>query len=109
MSRVQDYYVYRLDTVTGTIQTFTNQATGYDGAFADVTYLADGTVMMTQNFLGSGLVPLTTLNLTTGVFTRTGGYTQDGTLTARPTNRFVAFTPHNISDAQSITMPAAPV
>ncbi|URD62167.1 DUF4214 domain-containing protein [Sphingomonas sp. KRR8] len=99
-SRTADYNVYRLDTVTGATETFVNHATGYDGAFYDVSYLANGTVLMSQNFLGSGWEPLTTLDFSTGVFTRgTATYAQDGTLNSTPDDRYVAFSPHNISDA----------
>jgi Ca2+-binding RTX toxin-like protein len=95
-----DYYVYRLDTVTGGVQTYTSHATGYDGAYHDVSFLANGQILLTQNFLGSGWEPLTTLDPTTGMFTRgSATYAQDGTLSTTPDDRFVAFTPHNISDA----------
>ena len=97
--RKTDYYIYMLDTFTGAKTTYTFHATGYDGAFVDLAVLADGTALLTQNFLGSGWEPLTRLNPVTGTFTSSGSYSQDGTLNVTPDDRFVAFTPHNISDA----------
>lgn len=95
-----DISVYRLDTITGVTQTFTYRAIGYAAPFADISFLANGKILLTQSFPGSGWVPLTTLDPATGSFVLSAqSYAQDGTLNATPDDRFVVFTPQNISDA----------
>lgn len=95
-----DVYVYRLNLQTGVSTKFTAVAEGADGAFHDASFLADGTVLLTKTYNGSGWVPLTTLDFASGKFTSDPqAFAQDGTLTATPDKSHVAFLPSNISDA----------
>jgi Ca2+-binding RTX toxin-like protein len=92
--------VHRLDLATGQVQTFTTAATGYDGTFYDVATTSGGKVVLTQDFQGSGWVPLTTLDLDTGVFTRGSQvYAQAGVLSVSQDHSKILFGPQNISDA----------
>ncbi|MBV1691748.1 calcium-binding protein [Novosphingobium sp. G106] len=96
----RDVSVYRLDLTTGVTTTFTTKAEGYDANFFDASFTSTGKVLLTQNFLGSGWMPLTTLDFTTGTFTRdTSSFAQDGTLTATANKSEILHLPSNISDA----------
>ncbi|RRN65440.1 hypothetical protein [Caulobacter sp. 602-1] len=69
--------VHLLDTITGKVTDYATTVTGYDRGFADVAFTSDGKVMFTQGFGGSGWTPVTTLDLTSGLFTRgSSTYTQ---------------------------------
>ncbi len=99
-STATDFYVYRLDLTSGVTSTYTSHLSGYVASYADVSFLPDGTALLTQNYPGSGWVPLTTLDFGSGTFTASAqSYAQSGTLTASPDRNHILFSPHNISDA----------
>ncbi|MFN2473647.1 MAG: FG-GAP-like repeat-containing protein, partial [Sphingomicrobium sp.] len=60
--------VYRIDLATGAVQSFPFVATGGPSAFYDVAVLADGRVMLSESYNGSGSVPLRLLDLATGTY-----------------------------------------
>ena len=91
--------VHLLDTTTGSIKDFTTPVSGYDRGFYDAAFTDDGKVIFTQTFAGSGWEPLTTLDLTTGVFTTSGSYAQDGVLSSANGGGLILLGPQNISDA----------
>ncbi|WP_170842024.1 calcium-binding protein [Sphingomonas gellani] len=95
-----DFYVYRLDLTSGVATTYTSHLSGYVASYADVSFLPDGKALLTQNYPGSGWVPLTTLDFDSGIFTASSQiYAQSGTLTASPDRSHILFSPRNISDA----------
>lgn len=59
--------VYRIDLTTGEV---TSYSTSLSGSFFDVSFLADGTVLLSQS--GSGSTPLRVLDFSTGSFTAVG-------------------------------------
>jgi len=99
-TQTTDYYVYRLDLSTGEKTTYTNRAANGESYYFDASFLPDGTALLTQNYAGSGWMPLTTLDFATSAFAKsTQRYAQDGTLTATSDKTHIAFLPANISDA----------
>ena len=97
-----DYYVYRVDLQTGSTQTFTSHdaATfGYSSYYHDISYLSNGMAILSQDYPGSGFVPLTTLDFSTGTFTASQQtYAQDGLLVGSRDRSHIFFAPSNISD-----------
>jgi len=92
--------VHQLDLTTGVVKDLTTKASGYDRGFYDVAITDDGKAILTQNFAGSGWVPLTTLDLATGAFSRgTETYAQDGVLSSGANGGKILFGPQNISSA----------
>ena len=71
-------YAYRVDTATGETETFELTASFYDYTFADSAFLADGSIVLTQNFQGSGWTDLRILDPETGEFTSTGTQVRHG-------------------------------
>ncbi len=73
--------VHVVDLLTKTVKDYNTTVTGMDLGFADAAVLKDGTVMLTQDFGGSGWTPVTVLNLTTGTFAQdTAEYRQSSVL-----------------------------
>ena len=89
--------VHRLDLTTGQVQNFTTGVSYYESAFHDVAFMADGKVILTQDFRGSGWVPLTSLDFSTGIFTRSGSYSQAGVLSPALNHGSALFAPENSS------------
>ena len=95
-----DIYVYKLDTTNGTVTTFTGHGGGGFAQYWDASMLSNGQALLTQHYWGSGWLPLTTLDLTTGTFTTSSqSYSQDGVLVGSADRSHILFGPENISDA----------
>ncbi len=92
--------VHVLDLLTGKVADYATAANGYDRGFTDAVFTNDGKVLLTQDFGGSGWTPATTLNLSTGQFTRgTQSYSQSGILSVSDDRKTALLAPTNISDA----------
>lgn len=92
--------VYRVDLQTGTVQTYKYNLSSYDYTFYDAAILANGKVLLSQSFSGSGWVSLKTLDLATGAFaTLPGSYRQDSVLTLTDDRTKVLLAESNISSA----------
>jgi Ca2+-binding RTX toxin-like protein len=61
--------VYKVDTETGAATSFPYVASGYDYVFFDVAVMGTGKVLLSQEFSGSGPVPLKVLDPGTGGYT----------------------------------------
>ena len=91
--------IHVLDVTTGQIRDYTTtvQRNG-DGAFYDAAFTADGKIVLSQSYQGSGWEPLTVLDPVAATFTfGTQGYYQDGVLTASGDGTKVLFTQDGIS------------
>lgn len=101
-----DYYskvnatVHVLDLVTGQIRDYTlSSPNGGDGAFYDAVFTADGKILLSQSYQGSGWEPITVLDPVAGTFTRgADSYYQDGVFSASADGSKVIFAPQGISD-----------
>ena len=92
-----DYYVYKLDTGTGTETTFTTHVTGYTTGYYDVAMLSNGQALLSQT---TDWMPLTTLDLSSGTFTPgTQTYTQSAVLVASADHSHILVGPEDTSDA----------
>ena len=93
--------VHILDLNTGVVKdyTFTTASSG-DGTFYDAVFMANGKVLLSQSYMGSGWEPLTVLDPASGAFTHdTSTYFQDGVLSASADGSKVIFAPQGISNA----------
>ncbi|HEX8625792.1 MAG TPA: M10 family metallopeptidase C-terminal domain-containing protein [Allosphingosinicella sp.] len=91
---------YKVDTATGVVQSFPLTVDYYDSTMHDVAVLADGTVLFTQTWTGSGHFPLWQLDLATGQYSGSGAtYNQAGTLIVSADRAEALFAPSNVSDA----------
>lgn len=75
--------IYGIDLTSGTVTAYNVPASSGSGTFFDVSFLADGTALISQQGFG-GSMPLRILNLSTGQFTlpATPGDVSRATLTA---------------------------
>ena len=71
-------YTYRIDAATGETETYELVTGFYDYTFADSAFLTDGSIVLTQNFQGSGWTDLRILDPETGEFTSTGTQVRHG-------------------------------
>ena len=76
--------VHVLDLITGQVRDYaTSVQRGGDGPFYDAAFTADGKIVLSQSYQGSGWEPLTVLDPATATFTfGTQSYYQDSILTA---------------------------
>jgi Ca2+-binding RTX toxin-like protein len=92
--------VYKVDLATGAVTTFNYATTWGDYVFHDVAVLADGTVLLSESFSGSGGPSSKLLDLSTGAFTSLEWGGQDTVFTVSPDGSYVFAAPENISDAR---------
>jgi Ca2+-binding RTX toxin-like protein len=91
------YSVYQLDLTSGVSRTFDLPVTGaYPEGYGDVSFLADGKVLLAG---GGQWQPLTTLDLSTGATTTTSQTFEGPTLTSSADDSHILVSPLNISDA----------
>ncbi|MDR7229106.1 Ca2+-binding RTX toxin-like protein [Caulobacter sp. BE264] len=91
--------IHVLDLLTGQVRDYTTvvQRNG-DGPFYDAVFTADGNIVLSQSYQGSGWEPLTILNPVSGTFTfGSQGYYQDGILTASGDGTLVVHAQNGIS------------
>jgi Ca2+-binding RTX toxin-like protein len=62
--------VHVLDMTSGVVKDYATGVTGSDRGFRDAAFQSDGTILLAQSSEFGGSMPLTTLDLTTGAFTR---------------------------------------
>lgn len=92
--------VYRVNLQTGVVDTYKYNLNSYDYTFYDAAILANGKILLSQSFSGSGWVSLKTLDLSTGLFTAlSGSYRQDSVLTLTDDRTKVLLAESNISNA----------
>lgn len=91
--------VYKVDLASGEVTSFPFIARDYDTTFSDVTVLADGKVLLTQNFAGSGWVDLKLLDPATGLYESRESITQTSILSRTTDGSLVLVGESNISDA----------
>ncbi|HEX8383334.1 MAG TPA: calcium-binding protein [Sphingomonas sp.] len=93
--------VHRVDTTTGAVVNYDFRPTGLDFTFYDAAVLADGKVLLSQSFSGSGWVNLKLLDLATGAYTTTAlSVRQDSVLSLDTGRTRVLVGEANISNAQ---------
>lgn len=91
--------VHVLDLTTGQVRDYTTvvQRNG-DGPFYDAAFTADGKIVLSQTYQGSGWEPLTVLDTVAGAFTFGGqSYYQDGILSASADGTKVVYAQNGIS------------
>ena len=71
---------YRIDTQTGAIETYELTTGFYDYTFADSAFLSDGSIVLTQNFQGSGWTDLRILDPEAGTFENVGRQVRHGSI-----------------------------
>lgn len=107
-SQAEDLYsqtpqikVHVLDLQTGSVKDYVASNFG-DSGFSDAGFTADGKVVLTQSIIGgSGLQPLTVLDLATGAFTRAvQSFGQDAAISVSDDHKTFLMAPANISDAR---------
>ncbi len=91
--------VHVLDLTTGQVRDYTTAVrSSGDGPFYDAAFTADGKVVLSQSYQGSGWEPLTVLDAGAAMFTfGTQGYYQDGILSASGNGTKVLLTQDGIS------------
>jgi Ca2+-binding RTX toxin-like protein len=91
--------VHVLDLTNGQIRDYTTTVrSSGDGPFYDAAFTADGKIVLSQSYQGSGWEPLTVLDPGAGTFTfGTGAYYQDGILSASGNGTKVLFSQYGIS------------
>ncbi len=100
--------VHVVDLTTGAVKNYNTFVNNQDQGFADVAFLSDGKIMLTQIFAGSGQTPLTTLDPTTGAFTRgTVMYGQNGALSVSDDHNTVLMSSTNSSPSTLFLFSAA--
>lgn len=100
--------IHVMDLTTGTVKDYTTFVNDQDRGFTDAAFLSDGQIMLTQAFAGSGQTPLTTLNPTTGAFTRGSTlYGQNGALSVSDDHNTVLLAPTNSSISSLFLFSAA--
>lgn len=93
--------VHRLDLLTGEVRNYDFSPTFLDYTFFDVAVLADGRVLLSQSFRGSGWVNLKSLNLDTGVYTTLPhSVRQDSVLSLTDDRSTILVAEANISNAE---------
>ena len=98
-----------LDLTTWTVTDYATTATGYDRGFADAAFMAGNTVLLTQDFGGSGFTSVTSFNPSVGTFTQTRQeYYQSGTLVTSHDGLFAIVAPAGLSDAPMALLNAQP-
>ena len=92
--------VHRIDLATGEVKTFVTTPGYYDYTFFDVAVLANGKVLLTQSFQGSGWVTLKMLDIATGaISTLPGSYRQDSIISVSDDRTKVLVAESDISSA----------
>jgi hypothetical protein len=92
--------VHRVDLATGEVKTFVTTPNYYDYTFFDVGVLANGKVLLTQSFQGSGWITLKMLDIITGAITTLpGSYTQDSIISVSEDRTKILVAESNISSA----------
>ena len=91
--------VHVLDLITGQVRDYTTTVRNSgDGPFYDAAFTADGKIVLSQTYQGSGSEPLTVLDPTTGTFTfGLQGYYQDGILSASADGTKVLYAQYGVS------------
>jgi len=101
--------VHVLNLNTGVVTDYTTKANGYDRGFADAAFLAGNTIVLTQDFGGSGWTPITSFNPYVGVFSRgAADYYQSATLTTSHDGMYALVGPAGLSDAPLALLNALP-
>lgn len=101
--------VHVLNLKTGVVTDYATTARGYDRGFADAAFMVGNTIVLTQDFGGSGWTPITSFNPYVGVFTRgTQSYYQSGTLTTSHDGYLTLVGPAGLSDARLAMLDATP-
>lgn len=101
--------VHVLNLKTGVVTDYKTTVTGYDRGFSDAAFMAGNTIVLTQDFAGSGWTSFTSFNPYVGVFSRsTVNYYQSGTLTTSHDGLFALLGPAGLSDAELALLNAMP-
>lgn len=86
--------VYRIDLASGAVTTRSTPVSS--GNFYDISFLNDGTVLISQQYAGTSFTPLRTLNFDTGLLTTSTSISLDNaTLTASMDHSLVLTTPRS--------------
>jgi Ca2+-binding RTX toxin-like protein len=103
--------VHRLDTLTGAVENISGALPGSGRSLFDIGYLGDGKVLITEDPPGSGVLPMLTMDLRTGVVAYTTQmYGEGGAISAAADHSNLLVAPGNVSTAPLlIWTPAGPV
>lgn len=101
---------YRIDTQTSAIDRYDVMTNSYSGgAFFDTAYLANGTILLSQRYDGSGWITMKTLDPTTATFTNVSGFfRQDSVLSLNGDQTRVLVAEANISNAPLTVLQFSP-
>jgi Ca2+-binding RTX toxin-like protein len=91
--------VHVLDLTTGTVEDYSTTAAGDDRVFRDAAFTADGKIVLSQDSAAWSALPLTTLDPTTGVFTRgTDLYWRHATLSVSDDHKKILVGPSAVTE-----------
>jgi len=90
--------VYKVDLTSGAVTTYTYNTTSLDYVFHDAAILANGDVLLSQEFGGSGPVATRLLDPSTGIFTTLNWEGEDTVFSVNQSGSYVLAAPKDISD-----------
>jgi hypothetical protein len=95
-----DLWVHLIDLQTGQARKSMIYKAFYEGGSYAVQFVANGDLVMTSSFNGSGWTPMRRLVLATDTWSVLGDVRQDSMISASGNGRYIAYAESNISDGR---------